>query len=145
MIAFQPSRLYHFVKVRNQIVFLPVGQSRIAISGIELNEKDAAGYEPILKGYKGYPEILLSRHQLDLGRADERALFVLCGNTHGGQIYMSQFLWRKVFGDDKGRVRSGMETDGSRSLFVTDGVGTNLIPMRFLCPPEIVVFSASYS
>jgi len=69
MIAFQPSRLYRFMKVRNQTVFLPVGQSRIAISGIELNERDAAGYESVLMGNRGYPEILLSHNQFDLGRA----------------------------------------------------------------------------
>jgi predicted MPP superfamily phosphohydrolase len=44
--------------LRNQTVYLPVGQSRIAISGIEQNEKDTAGYEPFLRGNKGCPEIL---------------------------------------------------------------------------------------
>lgn len=121
---------------------MPVGQSRVAISGMELNEKDTAGYESILKRNDGYPEILLSHDQFDLDRAGNKALFVLSGNTHGGQIYMPDFLWRKVFGDGKGRVRSGMETDGANRLFVTTGVGTNFLPVRFLCPPEIVVFKA---
>ena len=55
---------------------------------------------------------------------------------------MPAFLWRKVFGDGKGQVRSGMVSDGSRSLIVTNGVGTNFVLLRFLCPPEIVVFVA---
>lgn len=172
--------------LRNQTVFLPVGQSRIAISGLELNEKDPAGYEPILRDQKGYPEILLSHNQFDLGWAGGRgerrkeagrrggrekiedgklrrwedqkghkaqgagcralgkmgsgSVLVLSGDTHGGQIYMPAFLWRKVFGDGKGQVRSGMIADGARSLFVTNGVGTNFAPLRFLCPPEIVLF-----
>jgi predicted MPP superfamily phosphohydrolase len=126
--------------LRNQSIFLPVGQSRVAISGIEINKRDPAGYQSILKRNDGYPEILLSHDQFDLDQAEKAALFVLSGNTHGGQVYMPDFLWRKIFGDGKGAVRSGMETDGAKRLYVTTGVGTNFLPLRFLCPPEIVVF-----
>jgi len=90
--------------LRNQTDFLPVGQSRIAISGIELNEKDAAGYESILMGNRGHPKILLSHNQFDLGRAGRRGERRKEAGRRGG--------WEKI---EDGKLRRWEDQKGHKA------------------------------
>lgn len=66
---------------------------------------------------------------------------MIAGHSHGGQMWLpiigSPFV-PSSFGQkyNRGHVRE----DG-RDLFVTTGVGTSLVPMRFMMPPEIAVIT----
>jgi predicted MPP superfamily phosphohydrolase len=127
--------------LRNETIYLTVENSHIAISGIELFNKDLSpGGVKILRRNLGCPEIVLSQRQVELNELPDRPIFVLSGDTHGGQVYMPEKIWHKFFSLSKGNVRVGLVRGGQRMLFVTSGIGTNAIPIRFLCPPEIVVF-----
>jgi len=74
----------------------------------------------------------------DLHVSDSLKVF-LAGHTHGGQVWLpiigspivpSSYGQQYAFG----RVmRNGIE------MFVTTGVGTSILPFRFLVPPEIAV------
>jgi len=61
---------------------------------------------------------------------------ILCGHTHGGQVRLPllrpPFL---PFGSD-GYVSGLYESDGMR-MYVSRGVGTSILPIRFMCRPEI--------
>ena len=140
---------HNFNKIRNdssvrflkdETVLLPVGQSLLAISGVEAFQKDLFECDKILKGNPGYPEIILSHIQPNLNVLSAKPVFVLSGDTHGGQIYMPEIIWRKIWSLSKGNIRAGLTEVGNKKLFVTSGIGTNSIPLRFLCPPEIVLF-----
>jgi predicted MPP superfamily phosphohydrolase len=73
-------------------------------------------------------------HELLDGRTD----LILCGHTHGGQVrlplvppfYLPRF---------SGAFVAGLYHAGPHAtpLYVTRGVGTSVIPVRFLCRPEI--------
>jgi len=126
--------------LRNETIYLPVGQSQFAISGVELFQKDLSESKKIIEKKDGSPEILLSQNQIDLQKLSNRTVLVLSGDTHGGQAYMPGKIWQKLFAPSKGQVRTGLVEKGEKKLIVSSGIGTNRIPLRFLCPPEIIVF-----
>lgn len=128
----------HFL--RNETIYLSFKKSQIAISGVELFGKDLSESEEILRRNCGLPEIVLSQKQVALSELPDRPIFVLSGDTHGGQVYMPEKIWHKFFSLSKGNIRVGLMEKGKRKLFVTCGIGTDHIPIRFLCPPEIIVF-----
>ncbi|WP_291315234.1 metallophosphoesterase [Desulfuromonas sp.] len=75
-------------------------------------------------------------HQALEGRID----LILCGHTHGGQVrlpfvppfYLPRFSEPFI----EGLYRVGPE---ETPLYVTRGVGTSILPVRFLCRPEITL------
>ncbi|HVK67152.1 MAG TPA: metallophosphoesterase, partial [Polyangium sp.] len=59
----------------------------------------------------------------------------LSGHTHGGQV--------RAFGapiwvpPGSGRFRSGMYTTTKGPIYVSRGIGTSVLPVRFMCRPEL--------
>jgi uncharacterized protein len=65
----------------------------------------------------------------------------LAGHTHGGQVWLP-LLGRRVVPSEFGeRYAYGHIVEQGRNLFVTAGVGTSIIPVRFLVPPEIALLT----
>jgi predicted MPP superfamily phosphohydrolase len=65
----------------------------------------------------------------------------LAGHTHGGQVRLP-LLGRRVVPSEFGeRYAYGHIVEHGRDLFVTAGVGTSIIPVRFLVPPEIALLT----
>jgi uncharacterized protein len=63
----------------------------------------------------------------------------LAGHTHGGQVWLP-LLGRRVVPSEFGeRYAYGHIVEEGRHLFVTAGVGTSIIPVRFLVPPEVAI------
>ena len=67
------------------------------------------------------------------------ALLVLAGHTHGGQIRGPGCT--PVVPRGSGRFRQGWYDAALGRVYVTRGVGTSVVPMRFLCPPELPIFT----
>jgi uncharacterized protein len=63
---------------------------------------------------------------------------VLAGHTHGGQVRLP-CLGAFVLPVDNRRFDRGWYTEWGQRFFVTSGLGTAVLPIRFLCPPEIAV------
>lgn len=69
------------------------------------------------------------------------AALTLAGHTHGGQVQLP-FLGRPIVPSSYGqRYAAGHVVENGRHLFVTTGVGTSILPVRFGVPPEVVVLS----
>jgi predicted MPP superfamily phosphohydrolase len=65
----------------------------------------------------------------------------LAGHTHGGQVNFP-FFGRPIVPSKFGqRYAAGHITENGKQLFVTTGVGTSILPVRFRVPPEIVVLT----
>ena len=65
----------------------------------------------------------------------------LAGHTHGGQVWLP-LLGRRVVPSAFGqRYAYGHVVEAGRHLFVTSGVGTSVLPVRFLVPPEIALLT----
>jgi predicted MPP superfamily phosphohydrolase len=67
----------------------------------------------------------------------ERVALTLAGHTHGGQVKLPFFGRPIVPSRYDERYAIGEVVERGRHLFVTPGVGTSMIPVRFRVPPEI--------
>ena len=65
---------------------------------------------------------------------------ILAGHTHGGQIRLPG-LPPLVLPRGCGRFISGYYPDAAGPLYVSRGIGTSGIRMRFFCPAELPVFT----
>ncbi len=62
---------------------------------------------------------------------------MVAGHTHGGQVVLP-FIGRAVVPSKYGqRYAIGHIEENNRHLFVTPGIGTSILPVRFGVPPEI--------
>lgn len=69
----------------------------------------------------------------------ERVDLTIAGHTHGGQVYLP-LLGRLIVPSDYGeRYAQGLIEEEGKRMFVSTGVGTSILPVRFLTPPEISV------
>lgn len=68
-------------------------------------------------------------------------VLTVAGHTHGGQVAIP-FFGRPIvpsrFGE---RYAVGHVQEGGRDLFVSQGVGTSILPVRFRVPPEVSVLT----
>jgi predicted MPP superfamily phosphohydrolase len=66
---------------------------------------------------------------------------LLCGHTHGGQVnfpIIGAPIVPSSFGQ---RYAQGEVTENGVKMFITTGVGTSILPVRFNVPPEITVLT----
>ena len=71
----------------------------------------------------------------------DRVSLTLAGHTHGGQVALP-LIGRPIVPSLHGqRYAAGWIVEENRHLFVTPGLGTNIIPVRFRVPPEISVLT----
>ncbi len=85
---------------------------------------------------------LLLAHSPDIvfDPAARRADLILCGHTHGGQIRLPLLgpLYIRARKIPKRLAWGKHEFADGKVLITTSGVGTTRLPLRFLCPPEVV-------
>jgi uncharacterized protein len=63
---------------------------------------------------------------------------MLSGHTHGGQVAF--FGFTPVLPENCGRYVHGLYSDVNPPVFVSRGIGTSTLPVRFMAPPEIAYF-----
>lgn len=64
---------------------------------------------------------------------------VLSGHTHGGQLKFREPRERRLFPNRRRRFSSGLHYRQETQIYITRGIGTVVVPMRYQCPPEISV------
>ena len=108
------------------------------VAGLEDPVTQRFNIEKALDGVKN-PVILLT-HTPDVYPQISNAVDItLAGHTHGGQVkvpFFGAILVPSKFGR---RYAEGFFNEDNKKMIVTKGLGTSLLPMRFNCPPEIVV------
>jgi len=93
-----------------------------------------------LRDVPGWGSVLLFTHNPDVfPSVPPRVSLTLASHSHGGQVRLP-FFGRPVVPSRYGsRYAAGHVVEGGRHLYVTTGVGTSIIPVRFRVPPEIVI------
>ena len=67
-----------------------------------------------------------------------RAALILAGHTHGGQVNLP-LIGRRVTATELGMPYAyGLVWDDAVPVFISAGIGTSILPVRFRSPPEIV-------
>src|SRR5207248_10178517 len=62
---------------------------------------------------------------------------ILAGHTHGGQVWfpvLGSLIVPSSYGQ---RYAYGHVYENNVDMFVTTGIGTSILPIRFMVPPEI--------
>lgn len=68
-----------------------------------------------------------------------RISHVFSGHTHGGQVSLAG--WRPYLPEGSGDYVGGWYRGDGPALYVSRGIGTSVLPVRFGSSPEIAVFS----
>ena len=90
---------------------------------------------------EGQPVIALTHNPDIFPKVPQRVSLVLAGHTHGGQVRLPFFgpvVESSEYGD---RWVRGQVFEDNHHLFVTTGIGTSIVPVRFGVPPEIVLLT----
>ena len=81
-------------------------------------------------------KLLLAHNPIILRRAARAGVdLVLSGHTHGGQVNLRSE--RSASGRPRRRLLKGLASQGETQIYVTRGLGTVVLPIRYGCPPEV--------
>jgi predicted MPP superfamily phosphohydrolase len=105
-----------------------------------------AGVEPLknhllLAHCPAYRDQLASSRETGLSAENRERFaveFMLAGHTHGGQVTF--FGYAPYLPSGCGRYLRGWYEDALPRLYVSRGLGTTSLPVRFMAPPEIACF-----
>ncbi len=132
----------HGVEVlRNRHVTLRRRGQKLCLAGID-DFLYRADLPRAVRGIQaGTPTVLLSHNPGIIEHAAHMGInLVLSGHTHGGQVRLP--LIGCVYGrsDEKMRFKKGRDSLGGTQIYVSRGLGTVVLPVRYGCPSEIPHF-----
>lgn len=120
----------------NEGLRLSAGDSSFWIGGVDDYMVGKTDVRAALRG--SFPDelkLLLAHNPVIVRRAARANVdLMLSGHTHGGQI--------KIRDDEKRilprrKLRNGLHRRKETQIYVTRGIGTVVLPIRYQCPPEI--------
>jgi hypothetical protein len=93
------------------------------------------------KAGDGAPVLALTHNPDVFAEMPSRVDLLLAGHSHGGQVRFPLIgapIVPSRFGQ---RYLRGFIEEGGKRMFVTTGIGTSMLPVRFGVPPEIVILT----
>ncbi len=132
----------HQVKfLRDAQADIEIEGKKVSIIGIGRNSNYSSGSNTFNNMLTNNPAIVLSHSSLAYNSiSKEENVLVLSGDTHGGQIFLPEFIWKIIKRKPDTGHKYGLYQDKNKSLYVTSGIGTSDIPFRLGVPPEVVLF-----
>lgn len=85
------------------------------------------------------PVLLLSHSPDVFPEVPERVSLTLSGHTHGAQVDLPLVRDRVTPSRFGAHYAGGVVEERDRLLFVSRGVGTSRLPVRFMAPPEVAL------
>lgn len=133
-----------FTLLQNNHTVIEKGMERIVIAGVDDVILGKPHLEAALKHVNPDLFTLLLVHEPDIATAAATypVDVQLSGHSHGGQIRLP-FIGDLYTPDYAEKFIKGkyILNDRPFKLYVNSGIGTTRLPYRFLCPPEIHVFT----
>jgi len=126
----------------NENIKISRGDKHFWLVGISDYVTNSHDVDTSLKGINDNAPIIGMNHTPDIfPELPDRILLTLAGHTHGGQVYFP-VIGRLIVPSDYGeKYAVGHIQEGKKHLFVSTGIGTSILPVRFLVPPEISVIN----
>lgn len=130
----------------NQTAVYQFGDKTIAVTGLDdyvggqpdlpaaLQTHTSSDYHIILNHCPEYTDAITAQ----LGQ-DRKVDVILSGHTHGGQINLFGFI--PFLPQGSGKYVKGWYQENTTKLYVSKGVGTSLVPVRFGARAEIALFT----
>jgi uncharacterized protein len=126
--------------LENEVATVDVGGEPLHIWGIEDLWRRRAVPSGPFDGLADKRNVIAITHNPDsLLRSPAGISLMLAGHSHGGQIDIP-FYGRESFVTDPRLMYGEVVIDG-KHIFITAGVGTSILPLRFRVPPEIAVLT----
>lgn len=139
--------------LRNTSVSLRLRDWNVTIAGVDDPYTNHDDLEQTLRGSDS-PLILLAHAPvIESSLEPGMAGLVLTGHTHGGQIRLSPaktltpldstFYLDRLVGRRVSKYQRGFHWVRGNLLYVSNGIGTTRLPVRFMAPPEVTIFHLS--
>lgn len=152
-VASQFSRIGYKV-LENEVAFIEKDGQKLRVFGlkdhmkIKLWQEFSAELREILEENEQRGDVIVLEHSPDilpvitgdLSISDDLKL-ILAGHTHGGQVrfpLLGSLIVPSSYGQ---KYALGHIKENDVDMFVTSGIGTSILPFRFLVPPEIAVLT----
>ncbi len=87
------------------------------------------------------PVLLLTHNPDVFPQIPPRVSLTMAGHSHGGQVYFPLFGHPHNPALRHQQYTVGHVVEEGRHLFVTQGLGTSVLPIRFFVPPEISILT----
>ena len=142
--------------LENELAFVEKDGQTLRVFGLKdhlkaSNWKDfAADAKKVLEENKQKGDVLVLEHAPEIlpiiageNLISEDMKLILAGHTHGGQVWFPVLGSLVVPSNYGQKYAFGHIKDGGVDMFVTTGIGTSILPIRFLMPPEIAVITVS--
>jgi uncharacterized protein len=126
--------------LENDAVAIERGGEVLWVAGLaDMRERNADATVALAMVPPGQALIALT-HDPDMFPAlRDRADVTLAGHTHGGQVGLP--LVRRAAAPSKHGYTGGEVREGGAYMYVSRGVGTTGLPIRFAAPPEIALLT----
>ena len=128
--------------LENEVLQLNVRGTSLWLVGLaDLWTRQQRIEETVAKVPEGQPSIALTHNPDIFPRLPQRVPLLLAGHTHGGQVRFP-LIGTVVESSRHGeRYVRGHVIENNHHLFVTTGIGTSIVPVRFGVTPEIVLLT----
>ena len=121
----------------NEGLRIESGESSFWLGGVDDHMVGKTDLPAALKG--SFPDefkLLLAHNPVIFRRAARAGVdLTLSGHTHGGQVRVRDNDQRLI----RRRRTAGLHSLKDSQIYITRGIGTVVLPIRFQCPPEISV------
>jgi predicted MPP superfamily phosphohydrolase len=97
--------------------------------------------ETVAKAPPGATIIALTHNPDIFPRVPQSVPILIAGHTHGGQVNIPLIGTPIVPSRFGAKYTSGHLFENGHHLFVTTGIGTSILPVRFRVTPEIVILT----
>lgn len=135
-----PTRRHSVQFLKNELRAVNLEEGNFHIAGVDGEAEEVDGIDTSDLKTKDRYTLLLSHDPLYFKKigADSK-VFILAGDTHGGQIAFPGWLFG-WFGYEKNLLfNQGYFSEGKKQMYVNRGIGTSHVPIRLFRRPEIVV------
>ena len=128
--------------LENEVIHFDARGTQLWLVGLaDLWTRRQAIADTIAMVPEGAPVIALTHNPDIFPDLPQRVPLLLAGHTHGGQVrfpLIGSVVQSSDFGE---RYMKGHIFENNHHLFVTTGIGTSIVPVRFGVPPEIVLLT----
>jgi uncharacterized protein len=121
----------------NEGLRIDIGDEAFWLAGVDDTMVGLEDLPLALAGSRdGEMKLLLAHNPVILRRAARADVdLVLSGHTHGGQVTIRPEKNRS--GRPRRRILRGLGRRANTQIYVTRGLGTVVLPIRYGCPPEV--------
>lgn len=123
--------------LENEALPVSLGGDRFWIGGLADDTTRRPDMAPIAARAAGEPLVLLAHDPGSFLDVPAGPALMLAGHTHGGQVRVPFVGALSTAGRAPLEWAYGHIRDAGRDIYVSAGIGTSILPIRFNAPPEV--------